>query len=71
MSSIDEFQREMTALAHDPNQELERKRKPQPLRPIVPSHNNQGLADKIRAAQKVRQASAPDEPRERRRRSTR
>ncbi|MBI2706419.1 MAG: hypothetical protein HYX32_14195 [Actinobacteria bacterium] len=71
MSSIDEFRREMSALAHDPHQEIERKRKPQPLRPIVPSHNNHGLADKIRTAQKVRQASVPDEPRPRRRASKR
>ena len=71
MSSIDEFQREMSALAHDPHEELERKKPPQPLRPIVPNHNNQGLADKFRAAQKVRQAPVPDEPRERRRRSKR
>lgn len=69
MSSIDEFQREMTALAHDPNEELEHKRKPQPLRPIVPSHTNQGLADKIRAAQKARQAQMPDDSRSRRRRA--
>jgi hypothetical protein len=69
MSSIDEFQREMAALAHD--QKVEHKRKPQPLRPIVPTHNNHGLADKIRTAQKARQAQAPDEPRTRRRRSRR
>jgi len=71
MSSIDEFQREMTALAHDPHEELERKREPQPLRPIVPSRGNHGLADKIRSAQKARQAQAPDDSRGKRRRAKR
>jgi hypothetical protein len=55
MSSIDEFQAEMTALANDPSEEPERKRAPQPLRPIVSSPPNHGLAEKIRTAQKQRQ----------------
>ena len=57
MSSIEEFQREMTALAHDPTQEAPRRRKPaQAIEPIVPASGaTQGLAEQIRAAQKLRQ----------------
>jgi len=71
MSSIDEFQAEMTALAHDPHDQVEHKRSPQPLRPIVPSRANHGFADKIRAAQKARQAQLGEDPRGRRRRAVR
>ncbi len=67
MSSIDEFQREMSALAHDPSEQVEHKRKPQPLKPIVPTRANLGIAEKIRTAQKMRQQQGSDEVLSRRR----
>lgn len=50
MSSIEEFQREMNALAHDPLDEPPRRRRPTPPKPIVPSRPKAGLADQLRAA---------------------
>lgn len=52
MSSIETFQREMGALARDPDEEPRRRRgKPTRLRPIVPPKGAPvGLADKLRAA---------------------
>ncbi len=54
MSSIEEFQREMGALARDPNRETPRVRRPTKLKPIVPSRTNGNLADKLRAARRLR-----------------
>jgi hypothetical protein len=72
MSSIDEFKREMTALANDPSAEPERRRSPQPLRPIVSSPPSHGLAEKIRGAQKQRQVQQGRDPaRGRRKRDSR
>jgi hypothetical protein len=70
MSSIEDFQREMSALAHDPTQDTARRRRsPEQveMQPIVPSGPTQGLAEKIRAAQRLRQDAEQPEPRGRRR----
>lgn len=54
MSSIEEFQREMGALARDPNREPPRVRRPTKLKPIVPSRSGGNLADKLRTARLLR-----------------
>jgi hypothetical protein len=63
MSSIETFQREMGALARDPDEEPKRRRgKPTRLRPIVPPKGGPvGLADKIRAARLGPLAVADDD----------
>ena len=53
-SSIDQFQREMAALARDPESELPEVKRPTKLRPIVPSSSSAGLADKLRTARHLR-----------------
>ena len=60
MSSIDTFQREMGALARDPHAAPRRRGKPTKLRPIVPAAGQQGLADKLRAAQRQREWTGDD-----------
>jgi hypothetical protein len=72
MSSIDEFKREMSALANDPSLEPERKRPPQPLRPIVTSAPTYGLGEKLRSAQRQRMTQqGRDQSRGRRKRDKR
>jgi hypothetical protein len=62
MSSIDEFKREMSALANDPSAPPERRRPPQALRPIVSSPPNHGLGEKMRSAQRQRMVQQGREP---------
>lgn len=62
MSSIDNFQREMAALARDPHEEITPPRRPTKLKPIVPSRDAGSLAEKFRSARQ----SAGDEIAERR-----
>ena len=54
MSSIDQFQREMAALARDPEAEMPEVKRPTKLRPIVPTTRPAGLADKLRTARQFR-----------------
>jgi len=62
MSSIDTFQREMGALARDPDAAPRRRGKPTKLRPIVPSKGGPvGLADKLRSAQTGSEPRADDD----------
>lgn len=62
MSSIDNFQREMAALARDPSEEMTPPRRPTKLKPIVPSREGASLAEKFRSARQL----AGDELAERR-----
>jgi hypothetical protein len=71
MSSIDEFKREMSALANDPSAAPEHRRPPQPLRPIVSSAPSHGLAEKMRSAQRQRMVQQGREPGRRRKRDKR
>ncbi|MCX7619376.1 MAG: hypothetical protein N2037_00850 [Acidimicrobiales bacterium] len=54
MSSIEEFQREMGALARNPHQEPRRVRRPTKLKPIMPSRQGGNIADKFRLARRLR-----------------
>lgn len=49
MSSIDNFQQEMAALARDPHEQMAPPRRPTKLKPIVPNRDP-GLAEKFRSA---------------------
>ncbi len=53
MSSIDSFQREMAALARDPDAPTAAPRRPTKLKPIVPSRPGGSLAEKFRSARQV------------------
>ena len=51
-SSVEQFQREMAALAHDPDAPRPEVRRPTKVRPIVAARGSANLADKLRVAGK-------------------